>query len=68
MKVKAVIEKSRECEYHVNYISVYNPEQPLLSWETQQREKNNRIWNLVYLIIGAFITIIGGVVIKSIFD
>ncbi|MFC1946081.1 hypothetical protein ACFLW1_02655 [Chloroflexota bacterium] len=64
VKVVAVIEKQRECKYHVHYVSGYNPTQHLMKWENEQREKSNRKWNLFYLLVGAMITFIITLVIQ----
>jgi hypothetical protein len=63
-KVKTVIEKPRECKYHIQYIPGYSPTQHLMRWENTQREQTNRYWSLIYLLIGAILTIIAGIITK----
>ena len=67
VKFKTVVQKSRECEYHIKYIPGYSPVQHLMRWENLQTQQANRRWNLLYMVIGSAITILGALAIKLIF-
>lgn len=62
-----LIRKTRKCRYYTNYIPGYSPLQHLTRWESVERERSNRRWSLLYIVIGAIITIAGALAIKLIF-
>ena len=63
-KFDAVIKRKRKCEYYVRYSPGYNPSQHLTRWEAIERERSNRIWNLIFLAIGSALTILGALAIN----
>ena len=65
--IKSVIEKPRDCRYYLEYLPGYSPSQHLSRWEDINRERSNRCWSLIYIVIGAIITAIGALLIKVIF-
>jgi hypothetical protein len=62
--VKSIIEKPRNCKYHVGYVPGYSPDQHLMIWESKEREHTARKWNLLYAAIGSGITIAGMLAMK----
>jgi hypothetical protein len=66
-KVVDIVNNPRECRYYTKHISGYDPSQHLMRWESVERERSNRRWSLLYIVIGAVITAAGAVVIKLIF-
>jgi hypothetical protein len=62
-----LINKTRKCRYYTSYIPGYSPLQHLTRWEAVERERSNRRWSLLYIIIGAIITALGALAIKLIF-
>jgi hypothetical protein len=63
-----LVNKARKCRYYTNYIPGYSPIQHLTKMEVIERERTNRYWSLLYLIIGSLLTIAGGFIIKLLFD
>jgi hypothetical protein len=62
-----IINKPRQCRHHTEHVSGYEPFQHLMRWESIERERSNRRWSLLYIVIGSIITIIGALAIKLIF-
>lgn len=65
-KIVEVLKNSRDCSYHIGHVSGYTPQQHLMRWESIERERSNRRWSLLYIVIGALITVVGGLLIKLI--
>ena len=63
-----IINKPRQCGYHTGHVSGYEPSQHLMRWESIERERSNRRWSLLYILVGSIITIIGALAIKLIFE
>lgn len=64
-RFKVVVDKARECKYHIKYIPGYDPLQHLNRWESVERERVNRRWSLLYVALGSGITIAGMVAINQ---
>jgi hypothetical protein len=62
-KLTAILElalKKRCCNLYMKYAPGYSPELHLSRFETFERERSNRRWNLVWLLVGAALTVAGG--------
>lgn len=62
-----IIYKPRKCKYRTRYIPGYSPYQHLARCEAIERERSNRRWSLVYIVLGALLTVAGALAIKLIF-
>lgn len=52
--------KKRRCKLYMKYAPGYSPELHLSRFETFERERSNRRWNLVWLLVGVALTVAGG--------
>jgi len=59
-----IIKKDRDCDYYLPYIAGYGPAQHLAKWENYQRDRVNRVWNLIFLLIGAVIGFLANLAYK----
>ena len=60
------LDMNRKCRFYTIYIPGYSPNQHLTRWESTDRERSNRRWSLVYIIIGAILTAVGALITKRI--
>jgi hypothetical protein len=65
--LQILIEKSRNCSLFTKYMPGYDPEMHLSKFEVIEREKSNRRWNLIWLLVGAALTLIAGIVARLVF-
>lgn len=62
--IRQLINKPRRCALFTPYQSGYNPELHLQRHEMIERDRSNRRWNLIWLLVGAALTIAGGWIIS----
>lgn len=56
-----LMDKPRSCGLFTKYIPGYSPELHLSRYETSDRDRSNRRWNLIWLLVGAALTAVAGV-------
>jgi hypothetical protein len=59
--------KKRRCSLYMKYAPGYSPELHLSRYENFERERSARNWNLVWLLVGAALTLTAGIAARLIF-
>ncbi len=69
-KLTALLEltlKKRRCNLYMKYAPGYSPELHLSRFETFERERSARRWNLIWLLVGVVLTLLAGIVTRLVF-
>jgi hypothetical protein len=62
-----LVQKPSKCFYFIKHISGYSASQHLTRWEAIDRESSNRNWSIVYILLGALLTLIATIVVRLVF-